>query len=107
MNFARLQTAYDSGDTEMLRDVMTPEMFAQIGRDLAARGTHAATDIVQLNAEILEVVTEDGQHWATVRFHGLTREDGVETPQPFDEAWNLEKAADGSTGWLLAGIQQL
>lgn len=107
MNFARLQAAYDSGDTEVLRDVMTPEMFVEISRDLSARGTHSATDIVRLNAEILEVVTDSDYHWATVRFHGLTREDGVETPAPFNEAWNLKKAVDGSTGWLLSGIQQL
>lgn len=107
VNFTRLQAAFDTGDTSMLRDVTTPDMFDEISRDLAARGTHHATEIVQLNAEILEVVTEDGSHWATVRFHGLTREDGIETPQAFDEAWNLKKVEDGSTGWLLAGIQQL
>ena len=107
MNFARLQAAYDSGDTEVLRDVMTPEMFVEISRDLSARGTHSATDIVRLNAEILEVVTDSDHHWATVRFDGLTREDGVETPASFNEAWNLKKAVDGSTGWLLSGIQQL
>ena len=107
MNFTRLQSAFDSGDTAMLRDVMTPEMFAEVGRDLAARGTHQPTQIVQLNAEILEVTSDNGFHWATVRFHGLTREDGVETPQALNEAWNLKKADDGSTGWLLAGIQQL
>lgn len=106
INFARLQIAYDQGDSAMLRDVMTPEMFAEVTRDLAARGTHQPTDIVRLDAEILEVVSDNDYHWATVRFHGLTREDGVETPQPFDEAWNLRKAVDGSTGWLLAGIQQ-
>ena len=107
INFARLQTAYDKSDSEMLRDVMTPEMFAEVSGDLAGRGTHQATDIVRLNAEILEVITDNDHHWATVRFHGLTREDGVEAPQSFDEAWNLRKAVDGSTGWLLAGIQQL
>ena len=107
INFAGLQSAYDKGDSEMLRDVMTPEMFTEVTADLAGRGTHHSTDIVQLNAEILEVISDNDHHWATVRFHGLTREDGVEAPQSFDEAWNLRKAVDGSTGWLLAGIQQL
>ena len=107
INFAGLQSAYDKGDSEMLRDVMTPEMFAEVTADLAGRGTHHSTDIVRLNAEILEVISDNDHHWATVRFHGLTREDGVEAPQSFDEAWNLRKAVDGSTGWLLAGIQQL
>ena len=29
------------------------------------------------------------------------------TAAPFEEIWNLQKPADGSSGWLLAGIQQL
>jgi len=28
-------------------------------------------------------------------------------PEAFTEVWNLVKPADGSTGWLLAGIQQM
>jgi predicted lipid-binding transport protein (Tim44 family) len=107
LNFARLQAAYDNGDTSTLRDVMTPEMFAEVGKDLAARATHHPTEIVTLSAEILEVTTEAGFHWASVRFTGLLREDGAETAQPFDEAWNLKKPVTGDTGWLLAGIQQL
>ncbi len=107
LNFARLQAAYDTGDTGTLRDVMTPEMFAEVSKDLAARATHHPTEVVTLNAEILEVTTEKGFHWASVRFTGLLREDGAETAQPFDEAWNLKKPDNGETGWLLAGIQQL
>jgi predicted lipid-binding transport protein (Tim44 family) len=107
LNFARLQAAYDKADTSMLRDVMTPEMFAEVGKDLAARATHHPTEIVTLAAEILEVTTENDFHWASVRFTGLLREDGAETAQPFDEVWNLNKPVGGETGWLLAGIQQL
>ena len=28
-------------------------------------------------------------------------------PVQFTEVWNLVKPADGSSGWLLAGIQQM
>ena len=107
LNFGRMQAAYDNGDTSTLRDVMTPEMYEEVGKDLAARATHHATEVVTLNAEIIEVTTENGFHWASVRFTGLSREDGAEAPQPFDEAWNLKKPVNGETGWLLAGIQQL
>lgn len=107
LNFSRLQAAYDNADTSTLREVMTPEMFAEVGKDLDARATHHPTEIVTLAAEILEVTTENGFHWASVRFTGLSREDGAETAKPFDEAWNLKKPVTGETGWLLAGIQQL
>ena len=104
--FRRLQSAYDRGDRAMLADVTTPEMHAEIARDLAARGPSQPTDIVALDAEIVEVVREGDQYVASVRFQGLLREDGASDAQPFEEAWNLVKPVDGSSGWLLAGIQQ-
>jgi predicted lipid-binding transport protein (Tim44 family) len=104
--FRRLQTAYDRGDRVALADVMTPEMFAEISSELERRGQHHPTDVVSLDAEILEVTTERDRHWASVRFSGLVREDGEATPKPFDELWHLVKPIDGSSGWLLAGIEQ-
>lgn len=107
LNFTALQAAYDKADTASLRDVMTPDMFAEISRDLAARGAHQPTEIVTLNAEILEVTTERDMHWASVRFTGLVREDGATIAEPLDEVWNLQKPVSGDHGWMLAGIQQL
>jgi predicted lipid-binding transport protein (Tim44 family) len=106
VQFARVQDAYDKGDRDALADVMTPELFAEVAHDLESRGNHAATEVVALNAELLEVVTDGDRHWASVRFRGLVREDGEPMPKPLDEIWNLSKPADGSSGWLLAGIQQ-
>ena len=104
--FRRLQAAYDRGDRDYLADMTTPEMHAEIARDLASRGSSVPTDVVSLDADILEVVREGDRYVATVRFHGMMREDGARDAQPFEEAWNLVKPADGSSGWLLAGIQQ-
>lgn len=104
--FHRLQAAYDRGDNALLADVTTPAMQAEIARDLATRGAHIATEVVTLDADIVEVVREGDQYVASVRFQGTLREDGAATPQPFEEVWNLVKPADGSSGWLLAGIQQ-
>jgi len=104
--FRRVQAAYDRGDMALLDDVTTPQMQAEIARDLATRGTHVPTDVVALDAELVEVVREDERYVASVRFHGTLREDGSATPMPFEELWHLVKPVDGSSGWLLAGIQQ-
>ena len=104
--FLRLQTAYDRADNSLLADVLTPHMLDEISRDIGARGPHIATEVLSLDAEVLEVATEGDQHWASVRFTGSTREDGKASPEPLDEVWNLVKPVDGSSGWRLAGIQQ-
>ena len=70
-------------------------------------GKAQQTDVVQLNASLLEVVSETGRHIASVRFNGLLREEKDAAPAPFDEVWHLVKPTDGSRGWMVAGIQQL
>lgn len=109
LNFVRLQQANDRGDIETLREVATEEMFESLKGDAIARsgGVAQQTDIVTLNASLIEVVTEGGMHWASVRFAGSLRESPNAAPADFEEIWNLQKSVNGSTGWLLAGIQQL
>ncbi|MCC6869969.1 MAG: Tim44 domain-containing protein [Burkholderiales bacterium] len=106
IQFRNLQAAYDRGDRAALAEVMTPEMFAEIAQEIAGRGSHTATEVIRLDAEILEATTEGRQHWLGVRFTGQLREDGAVLPKDFEEVWNLVKPVDDSSGWLLAGIQQ-
>jgi predicted lipid-binding transport protein (Tim44 family) len=104
--FRAVQRAYDNGDTAALADVMTPELYTEAVKDLRARGVHVPSRFDTLDAEVLDVAIEADLYWVSVRFHGLSREDGAKTAQVFDEVWNLSKPVDGSSGWLVAGIQQ-
>ena len=71
-----------------------------------ATGGTQQTDVVTLNADLLDVSEEQGQYIASVRFHGAIRETEGAAPAAFDEAWHLTKPSDGSRGWVIAGIQQ-
>ena len=107
MIFIRLQAANDAGDLNDLRAFTTPEMFAAVRLELQERGpTAQRTDVVRVDAEVLDVASEAGRQIVSVRFHGLVREamDGV--AEPFDEVWHLVKPSDGSREWAIAGIQQ-
>jgi predicted lipid-binding transport protein (Tim44 family) len=105
--FRRLQAAYDAGDRAALAEVTTPAMFRDIARDLETRGTHVPTEVAALDADVVDVATEGRDYVASVRFTGALREDGATEAKPFVEVWNLVKPIDGSSGWLLAGIQQV
>jgi predicted lipid-binding transport protein (Tim44 family) len=107
-SFIALQSANDRGDAAAIRDFVTDEMFQHLKGDIDSRAAaRQQTDVVTLNAELLEVVTEGDMHWASVRFSGMLREEAGGAPQAFEEVWNLQKSAQGDSGWLLAGIQQL
>ncbi|MBA3590911.1 Tim44 domain-containing protein [Methylibium sp.] len=105
MIFIRLQAANDAAEVDDLRRFTTPELFASLRLDLQERGPAAQkTDVVQLEAEVLDTAQEDGQWVVSVRFHGLIREDAGGTAEPFDELWHLVKPVQGEREWAIAGI---
>ena len=107
LNFIRLQAANDAGNMDDLRQFLAPEVFAEIQLEYEGRGkTRQETDVQQLEAQLLEVVTEDNHYVASVRFSGLIREDSG-AAEPFAEIWHLVKPVSGERGWQVAGIQQL
>jgi len=108
MNFVKLQLANDQGKLDDIREFTTDEMFEALERDvIERRGAGQQTDIESLDAQVVDFATEGAQHWVSVRFSGRVREAAEADPVDFAEVWNLVKPADGSSGWLLAGIQQM
>jgi len=107
-NFVKLQLANDAGDLAEIREFTTDELFEALKPDVLSRGAgRQQTEVAGLEADLLELATEGDRHWASVRFSGMERDTAAGAPAPFEEVWNLVKPVDGSSGWLLAGIQQM
>jgi predicted lipid-binding transport protein (Tim44 family) len=108
MIFIRLQAANDEANLDDLRKFTTPELFASLRLDLQERGQSAQqTDVMQLDAELVDTAQENGQWVASVRFSGLIREEVGQGAEPFNELWHLVKPVDGSREWAIAGITPL
>lgn len=107
MSFIRLQAANDRKDLNDIREYTTPEMYAEISMQLQERGdAPQQTDVGFVNAELLEVATENDIAIASVRLSGQLRENNA-APENFDEIWHVQKdLKDDNSVWLLAGIQQ-
>lgn len=107
LNFIRLQAANDRGDLDDIREFCTPEMAAEIQIQFQERNQQAqVTDVIHLDAELLDVTTESKRAMASVRFSGQLREEVNAMPEAFSEVWHLTKPLDGSRGWAITGIQQ-
>jgi predicted lipid-binding transport protein (Tim44 family) len=107
VNFIRLQAANDAGDLDDIRQFTTPEMFAELKMELADRGSIAQkTDVVSINANVIEVDEDADRYLVSVRFTGVIRDNSTEPDEAFDEIWHLIKSRQGNSGWVLAGIQQ-
>jgi predicted lipid-binding transport protein (Tim44 family) len=108
LNFIRLQAAYDAINLDDIREFTTPEIYAEIKLQLAERGDAAQqTEVMMLDAEVLDCVEEPNRYLVSVRFHGLIREEKDAPAVDVNEVWHLTKPADGKGGWTVAGIQQI
>jgi len=107
-HYTRLQQAWDAADLNSLKTFTTSDMFEALSAELQQRGMTAnKTEVVTLEATLLDLEETPTEYVASVEFSGLVREETWGGASPVREVWNLVKPRDGSSGWQLAGIQQL
>ena len=107
VNYIRLQAAYDAANFDDIGEFSTPEMFAELRLQRGTTPDNEPSDVMSLEANVVDVAEEASRFVVTVHFSGQIRESVQSEMQPINEMWHLVKPKDGSTGWLLAGIQQL
>jgi predicted lipid-binding transport protein (Tim44 family) len=108
VQFIRLQAANDAGNLDDIREFTTPEMFAELKMDISDRpATPQTSDVVSVQADVVEVVEEATRYVVSVRFTGTMREEKDVPAEAFDEMWHLIKPRAGNGGWQLSGIQQI
>lgn len=107
MIFIRLQAANDTADLDDLRRFTTPELFASLRLDIQERGpAEQHTDVVKVDAEVLDVSQDDTQQIVSVRFTGQLVEEKGAAPTEIEEFWHLVKPLDDSRPWAIAGVEQ-
>ncbi|MGZ3181842.1 MAG: Tim44 domain-containing protein [Telluria sp.] len=104
--FVRMQSAWDKGDLDDLREFTTPMILDELRGQIAGRTQADYTEVAQLDAQLLGIEDLGAEWMASVHFTGASRPAPGAEPQPLDEVWNFTRLKAGPSGWLLAGIQQ-
>jgi predicted lipid-binding transport protein (Tim44 family) len=106
--YKTLQKAWDERDLADIRGLTTDKVFAEIQDQIKASTEDNHTEILKLEAEILEVREIGNEIEAVVLFDTIMREDRDEQAGQVREVWHFVKPKSGlQTKWLLDGIQQL
>lgn len=107
--YTRLQSAWDARDMDDLRQFTAADVFAEIQSQAAADPNPGKTEILLLEATLLEVKTLGNQTIATVLFDTMLREDSTSAPaEQVREAWHFSRyETGGAKHWVVEGIQQL
>lgn len=106
VQFIRLQAANDACNLDDIREFTTPEMFAEVKMSMSERGGVAQqTDVLRVDAQVLDVTDEPARYVASVRFTGQIKDLQTQEVESFDEVWHLIQFHNIGV-WQLAGIQQ-
>lgn len=104
VKFIRLQAAYDQQNLADLTAFTAPEVFAEIKMQLEERGNEPnTTEVINLDANLLDVSNQVDSIMASVRFTGTIKENGE--PTQLDEIWHFRKF-NNNPDWVVGGIQQ-
>ncbi|RUR09521.1 Tim44 domain-containing protein [Legionella sp. km772] len=104
VTFIRLQAAYDQKNLADLKSFTLPEVFGEIKMQLDERGDEPnVTEVINLNAELLDVSKQSYSMIASVRFTGTIKENNE--VNSLDEIWHFRQL-ENSKEWLVGGIQQ-
>jgi predicted lipid-binding transport protein (Tim44 family) len=106
--YAQMQQAWDQGDVADLRALTTDKVFAELQDQLRERSGENRTELLNVDARLLEVRDEGSERRASVLFDVLMREAPGEEPQQVREVWHFVRPQHSrQPTWFLDGIQQL
>ena len=106
--YTLLQKAWDERDFAEIRGLTSDKVFAEIQDQLKSSTDVNKTDILKLEAEILEVRELANEFEAVVLFDTIMREAEEDHPNQIREVWHFVRSKSGfNSNWILDGIQQL
>lgn len=106
--YMRLNDSWDKRDINDIAQFTTPAFVAEIRRQATEDPNPGKTEIILINASVIEVTTEGNEQDAKVYFDVLLREDPRQsTPSQIREVWHFVRPASGEGVWKLDGIQQV
>ena len=106
--YNRLQKSWDNRDMADIEQFATADVVNEIKQQAKEDPGPSQTDILMVNARLLEVKEEGGMTNVTVYYDVLLREDPSQSqPSQVREVWHFIKPVGSDGMWKLDGIQQL
>ena len=107
--YTRLQNAWDKRDLEDIRYFTSKEVWEEIHRQAQEDPHPGKTEILRVNARLLEVASSNSHTVASVLFDVMMRESKEEDmANEVREIWHFSKDdKDPKSFWVLEGIQQV
>lgn len=105
-HFLKLQVAWDKNDRHAIYDYCETTVANQILETRADYLGEQQTQILELNARLIDIIKEDNNMIAGIEFSGMSQANGGQ-PEPFKELWSIERLISNTAqAWKVVGIEQ-
>lgn len=106
--YVRLNGAWDNRDLEDIQQFTTPVFFNELQQQITENPNPETTEIMLVNASIIDVKKIEDEELVSVYFNVLLRENqSQESPIEVREIWHFVRPTSGEGSWKLDGIQQV
>jgi predicted lipid-binding transport protein (Tim44 family) len=106
--YTRMQASWDSRDLDDIAQFATEDVMQELRQQAQADPMPGKTELLLVNASVLEVRDEGSVRRVAVYFDVLMREDQrASRPEQVREVWHFVCPKEGNESWKLDGIQQL
>ncbi len=107
--YTRLQNSWDKRDLEDIRHFSSTQVWEEINRQAQEDPQPSKTEILRVNARLLEATSSNSHTVASVLFDVMMRESKEEDiAKEVREIWHFSKDDnDPKSFWVLEGIQQV
>ncbi len=106
--YARIQESWDARDLEDIREFVGDQVYENLQQHARRNPTPSKTDILLVEAKVLEVKRDNADLTASVLYDVLLRKKGAKANSKLKEIWHFRKNAEDSNAlWKVEGIQQV
>lgn len=105
--YVRMQESWDMRDMNDIKQFTAPSMHREIEELFKEDPNPSKTELLLINASVLEVKEVGDYEQVAVLFDVLMKEQEKENNEQVKEIWNFSRNKKDNSSWLLDGIQQI
>lgn len=106
--YARIQESWDARDLEDIREFVGDQVYENLQQHARKNPTPGKTEILLIEAKVLEVKRDGPDLTASVLYEVLLRKKNAKANSKLKEIWHFRKPTDDKKAfWKVEGIQQV
>ena len=105
-HYRTVQESWNKGELEIIKEYVSPELFAALSQQRSKLMVPPQTEIVDLNAEIVRADQAGDSAEISILFRGVCKDDLEKSQDGIFDIWHLQRdLSTENADWVIVGIE--